>query len=444
MNPLRDALAARPRERARVAVAYSGGTDSTALLHVVAGLFGADHIRALHVCHHLQPAADAWAVQCAAQCNAWGVEFLRLDVAVDFRHQGMEAGARRARYAALAGALAQDELLAVAHHAEDQAETFLSQALRGAGVHGLAGMPVMAGLGAGWLWRPWLAISRDRIVDYLHANQLHWIDDPSNHDRTIMRGYLRTELWPALIGRWPAAATTLSRSARWAAEAAEAVDTLAAIDLERALGSDTTLRLAPLRELTAARVARLLRRWLAEQGSDTPDHRHIDQMLRLLHARQTANACVEFAETAVRCFDGCLFVMRRLGPPPDARLAWDGEEPLALPAEAGQLLVDRPGTSGGIRQRVCFTVCFRQGGERLSDGSGRDTALKNWFQGRRVPPWQRERVPLVYAGDTLVAVAGMWSNPTAEAWPDGVPRVFVWRHSLPDAPLRVVGAKPLG
>jgi tRNA(Ile)-lysidine synthase len=444
VSPLIGALAVPPVDGARIAVAFSGGGDSTALLHAAAAVHGAAHMHALHVCHHLQPQSEDWATHCANVCRGWGIEFTRLDVRVDSAGDGMEAGARQARYAALSDALAEHGLLAVAHHAEDQAETFLSQALRGAGVHGLASMPVVAALGAGWLWRPWLALPRQTIVDYLTAHKLTWIEDPSNQDPAIGRGYLRRKVWPALSGRWPAAATTLSRSARWAAQAAEAIDALAAIDLEQARAPQQTLRLAALARLSPARTSQLLRRWLADVHADPPDHRHLDQIQRLCAARVPASARVVFADTEVRAYDGYLFAMRRLAVPPAGRLAWNGHTRLTLPGDAGQLSVQKCDARGTGSGGAIFQVGFRQGGEWLATGRGSGRLLKDWFTDRRVPPWQRERVPLIYAGKSLLAVGDLWAQPAANTWPGGVPRVFIWRHSLPGMSSRVVDGRPLG
>lgn len=425
MDPLVEALAVLPRDLDRLAVAFSGGSDSSALLHAAIAALGPERVRALHVCHHLQPEAERWASHCVAQANAWGVECSRLDVVVDPVGQGMEAGARRARYQALAEALQGNELLASAHHAEDQAETFLIQALRGSGVRGLAGMPTLSRLAEGWLWRPWLGVTREAIDAYAQAQALCVIDDPTNHDPAIDRGYIRQRLWPALSRRWPAAATTLGRSARWAAEAAEAVQVLAELDLAAVRATSDTLLIDRLLTLSSPRRAQVLRLWIEDAGFNSPDHRHLEQIMRLLNARERASPRVVFGQTEVRRFDHRLFVMRRLPPAPTESLSWSVANTLELPAEAGQLATVDSRATGTLQVR------FRRGGEQLMRADGRRITLKDWFSQQRVPPWLRERMPLVYAGQTLVAVADYWAHPDSGVWPDAVILRFVWRHQWP-------------
>lgn len=425
MDPLVEALALLPRNSDRLTIAFSGGPDSSALLHAAVAAHGPDRVRALHVCHHLQPSAESWALHCGAQAGSMGIACLRLNVVVDHAGQGMEAGARRARYQALAEALGDDEVLASAHHADDQAETFLIQALRGAGVRGLAGMPALCRLGQGWLWRPWLATSRQRIDGYAQAHALQVIDDPTNHDPAIDRGYIRQRLWPALNSRWPAAARTLGRSARWAAEAAEAVQALAEIDLAVARAAHGTLTIDRLLTLSAPRRAQVLRLWLEERDFDCPDHRHLDQIVRSLSANEQASPRVAFGDTEVRRFDHRLFAMRRLPEVPTQTQAWSTDQALQLPAGAGQLAA-RDGQPAAV-----FGVGFRQGGEQLARADGRTITLKDWLSQKRVPPWLRERVPLIYAGPTLVAVADYWAHPDSAAWPQGVIRRFTWGHEWP-------------
>lgn len=429
MEPLVEALAQRPAvldgAPDRLAIAYSGGTDSSALLHAAIAARGPDRVRALHVCHHLQPDAERWAAHCVAQAQAWGVICSRLDVNVDSADRGMEAGARQARYQALAGALSAGEVLVSAHHADDQAETFLIQALRGAGPRGLAAMPASSRLGQGWLWRPWLGQTQAAIEAYAARNALQGIDDPSNQDPSIDRGYIRRRVWPALKTRWPGAATTLSRSAGWAAEAAEAVQALAEIDLAGAHAETNTLAVDPLRALSAARRGQVLRLWIERAGLDCPDHRHVEQIGHMLDAQAHTGPRVVYAQTEIRRFDQRLFVLPRLPPAPAESIFWSTGQTLSLPAGAGRLTAIAPRTG------ATFRVCFRQGGEQLVRADGRRIALKDWFSQHRVPPWLRERAPLIYAGQTLVAVADYWSHPASTVWPTGVVGRFVWRHEWP-------------
>ncbi|GAB3683452.1 tRNA lysidine(34) synthetase TilS [Salinisphaera aquimarina] len=440
MSALLGALRAAPAAATALVVGFSGGRDSTALLHALAQLSPAAlPLRAIHVCHHLQPQAQAWAEHCAARCAEWQVAFTRLDVDVVDTGHGVEAAARTTRYGAIAQTLRPGEVLVTAHHARDQAETFLLQALRGAGVKGLAAMPAYAEFGHGGHWRPWLAIDDAQIDAYVSDNRLSWIEDPSNADPAVDRSYLRASILPALSARWPAFARTLARSAQHAAQAADSIAALAAEDLAAAEDDARALRCDDLRSFDARRRCEVIRLWLARSGRDRPDHRHLEQIEALVDARMAASPCVCFAHTDVRAFDDRLFCMPSLpAEPTGASLAWYPPQPLELPAGCGRLTI-----ASAAEKLAALTVTFRRGGERL--GAADDAPrLKEWLRVARIPPWIRERMPLVYAGDTLVAVAHYWRHPEFERLLGGAAGPVRWDHELPGEPARVVAAEPFG
>lgn len=446
MNPLEAALLSLPEHTGRLVVGFSGGRDSSVLLDMLATARGVPvPVVALHVCHHLDPKAEDWAGFCRQRCRALGVAFVRRDVAVEPADGGLEAAARQARYEAVARYLATDDVFVTAHHAEDQAETVLIQALRGSGLRGLAAMPVEAPLGAGRLWRPWLAIERKAIAARAAAQAVPWIEDPSNDDLQRDRGYLSARVMPALEQRWPAHGRALARVAQRAAEAHEAVETLAAIDLDAVRDPQypDTLNISELAVRPPARRGEVLRRWLAENTAATPDHRHLDEIDRLLTAREHNSPRVGYAGMEVRRFDGRLFVMQTLTAPPDPaqRLAWPRPQTIHLPGDAGVLCLDGPVADTGWPDGL--SIGFRRGGERIAAGV-QTRRLKDLLQSARVPPWVRERMPLIYVGPQLVAIADRWLSP---AWHDLFPGLQVrpvWHHELPGDPVRVVARPPLG
>lgn len=407
----------------KLAVAYSGGLDSTALLRALVERPTELPVRAIHVCHHLQPAAKAWAEACARQAAAWEVGFTCIDVEVEIQGRSLEAAARDARYRALQRELGEGETLITAHHARDQAETFLLQALRGAGPRGLAGMPREAMFGPHMHWRPWLEIGYETIAAYARKSQLNWIDDPSNHDPDIARSFLRETVMPQLRSRWPKADDVLSRSAAHASEAATAIDTLAQIDLERVMESNGTLDARRLGALTAARAKQVVRRWLAVSARDRPDHRHVAAIVELGTSRLAASPCVSFADTEVRLFDGRLHAMTRLSPVGTPfEYEWNGCTPLLLPGGYGAIAIEP-----APRVRLNLKVASRRGGERVASGPAGHRRVKDVLREARVPPWLRERVPLVYYRDTLVAVGDIWRHPhIGQLIRDDI-GAFVWR-----------------
>lgn len=222
---LRSALARLPPGGA-LHVGYSGGLDSTVLLHALAQLPAARArgLVALHVDHGLHPASAAWARHCCGTAAALGVEARVLPVQINRAGRGLEAAARAARHAALAAALPADGVLVLAHHADDQSETVLLKLLRGAGPEGLGGMRALRVLPQGWLWRPLLDLPRETLRGYALAQGLEWIEDPTNADLRHARNRLRHEILPALRRHWPPLDASLAHAARHAQAAADYID----------------------------------------------------------------------------------------------------------------------------------------------------------------------------------------------------------------------------
>ena len=411
---LRARLARLPREPG-LAVALSGGGDSTALLHALAGLRGplVPALRALHVHHGLLPEADDWAERCAALCRELDVPLEVLRVAARPRgREGPEAAARRARYAALAAALVPGETCLTAHHRDDQAETFLLQALRGAGPAGLAAMPPLRRLGRGWLARPLLELPRAALRAHLEAHGLGWAEDPANRDRRLLRARLRHEAMPALEAARPGAAATLARAAAHCAEAAALLEALAGIDLAAVGAGSRTLPVAGLARLEPARARNALRHWIRRAGLPVPGSAQLEAALRMTVAsRGDAAPVFRWPGGELRRHAGALHL---LPPLPEPRLAprrWDLAAPLALPELGGELraepargpgLLDPARVAGGVEVRL------RRGGERLRPwGRAGTRPLKKLLQEAGLPPWERERLPLLVADGAVAAVPGV-------------------------------------
>ena len=410
-----------------LAIAYSGGPDSTVLLHALAHAGHTCPVRAVHVCHNLQPAARAWVAHCREFCNRLGVAFTSLDVQVEPGGEGIEAAARRARYAALGAELQAGEVLVLAQHANDQAETFLLQALRGAGVAGLAAMPAHAPFADGHLWRPLLRVPRVAVLAYGETYALPVVADPSNRDPQLERGYMRTQLWPALSRRWPQAATTLTRAAGWCAEASALVAEVAAADLTQLQDAQQRIAVAPLQQLSRFRQGNVVRQWLGVLGFDAPDHRHVDEILRLLQAREHAGPVVRWRNTEVRLFDAHLHAMRVLPPVPQGwcRQWQPAQDLLHLPPGCGQL---RAEADGDLAQ-LALAVRLRRGGERYHDARrGGTRTLKAFLQEQRIAPWLRQRLPLIYHQGRLVAIADYWQDPALAAQLRVRDLRFIWQR----------------
>lgn len=400
-----------------ILLGYSGGLDSSALLHLLANDANArrNGLRAIHVHHGLHADADAWAAHCQRECAALDVALQVVRVQVDRdAGLGVEGAARAARHRAFAEALGEDEILALAHHRDDQAETFLLRALRGSGSDGLASMRPWRSHARGWLWRPLLDIAQDDLRGYADAHGLRWIEDPGNDDPRFDRNFLRSDVMPLLRERWPAAARNLARSAALSAQSADLLELEDASALLRAMHDARSLDVAALQDIPDERRARVLRRWIEGLALPPLPGSGIERIEgELLGARPDAKACVDWAGTRVQRWRNLLHAGRiREALPRDWAQAWDGDAPLALPTG------DRLELIGTGRFDAALRVHARQGGERIvQPGRGHSHALKHVLQDAGMPPWQRARLPLLseHGGELLAAGDGVLSARMA-AW----------------------------
>ena len=398
-------------------VGYSGGLDSLALLHALASLpeARARGLGAIHVDHGLHADSADWALHCQATAASLQLPLRIVRVAVPReRREGLEAAARAARLDAFRRHLPAGATLVLAHHADDQTETVLLKLLRGAGPEGLRGMRKWRPLGEHALWRPLLALPRTVLQAYANAQALQWIDDPSNADLRHARNFLRHTVLPGLRARWPRLDVAIGHVARWQAAAAEQLDRDTAAALAQLQGLDpATLDWAGWLALGDALRPLTLRAWLRGLDLPAPEHVHIDQLERQLRgAQDDRNPCVGWAGAELRRYRDRLYALAPQSPPPqDWEQAWDGTGTLDLPPGCGRLSL-----SATPQAPLALTVRLRRGGERLRPQTHAHTReLRDLLQQAGVPPWLRGRLPLVYAGGELLAVADLWQTDTAEA-----------------------------
>lgn len=395
-------------------VAYSGGPDSTAVLHALAQLpeARARGLRAMHVDHGLHADSARWATHCHTFCAKLGLA-CEVHVANVDRSSGigLEAAARHARYAIFAEHLQTDERLVFGHHQDDQAETVLLKLLRGAGPEGLGGMRAERPLGRGVAWRPLLDMPRQVLRDYVDAHDLPCIHDPSNDDRQLSRNHLRHEVMPLLTAHWPQAAISITHSAMLCRVAADALqqDWLAAFETLR---DDTTNSLDARGWLALPPAWRdpLLAHWLHAQGLTAPTTAQRRQIEQQCTAQDGQLPCIRWPGTEVHVWKHRLWAMAprdRMTLPTE--VPWRGE---ALALVGGGLLMLEP----AAQLPVTLRVRWRSGGERIKPAGDRHTRdLRALFQSGAIPPWQRDACPLLYEGDELIAVADRWLNARAEA-----------------------------
>lgn len=401
-----------PPVSAPVVAGFSGGLDSTVLLHLLASdqTQRAPGLCAIHVHHGLNDRADVWAEHCQRTCEALDVPLRIVRVTVDRGSGlGLEGAARDARYRAFSDHLPDGGIIALAHHRDDQAETFLLRALRGSGVDGLRGMPAWRRLGRGWLWRPLLSQPRDALLAYARHAGLDWVEDPSNEVAAHDRNHLRRHVMPLLRQRWPHADAMLARSAALCGEAAHllAAGDAAALD-DVSTASPAMIDVPRLLQHPPERRARVLRLWLERLGLPPLPAEGIARIEAGLLG-PAGDTLPEFAwsGSVIRRWRDRLHASRqRAGLPDGFEVTWDGRAPLRLPTGdtlelEGLDIHDSPGAPWPLVVRA------RRGGERITlPGRMHSHELRKVLQERAVPPWVRERMPLVCSPGGTVLAAG--------------------------------------
>ena len=419
-------------------VGFSGGLDSTVLLHALAAApaIRAAGLRAVHVHHGLHADADAWAAHCSAVCAELGVELAVHRVRVDRGGgDGPEAAARAARREAFARELRPGERLALAHHLDDQAETVLLRLLRASGSGGLAAMREQRAFAQGSLWRPLLQVPRARLLAYAQAHGLRWIEDPSNTDESLDRNFLRQRVLPLLRERWPSANEALARSATLLAEEAAALQEEASRRLAMAQTIDPqVLQVHALLGESASWRSRVLRLWIEGLGfPPLPGAAIATIETELLLAAADAQAEYRWAGHVIRRWRDLLHAEAQ-SPALASQWTceWNGAEPLRLPTgDRLELLTASDGTPVlSLEDAPAFRVASRQGGERIVlPGRDHSHSLKHVLQDLGVPPWLRRRLPLLFAQDgELLAAADLAISARLGAWLGERGLFLRWRH----------------
>lgn len=374
-----------------VTVALSGGVDSVTLLHQ---LKARGPVSAIHVHHGLSPNADAWAAFCRKFCKQLGVPLVVKKVTVEKRGDGLEAAARRARYEVFAKADA--DYIALAHNLDDQAETVLMNLLRGAGRRGASGMARESRFRGKTLLRPLLDTPRAEIEAYARRHCLTWVEDESNANEALTRNFLRRRVGPLLEKRFPAWKKSLARAARHIAR--------------HEIGAEE-----------------LLRKFLQTKGLRAPSEARLAEMLKQLTAGG-ARTLIEHDGARLRVYRGRVISEENLSPSAFTSLEWNGESRLKIPQLGGELRFRRARGKGIDASRMPLRVQLRAGGERLQPDARRPRrTLKNLFQEAGVPPWERDRLPLLVCGEDLVWVPGLGVDVRYRAAGNAVGILPEWR-----------------
>jgi tRNA(Ile)-lysidine synthase len=398
-----------------VNIAYSGGIDSSVLLHAasIACLDSGHSLKAVHIDHQIHVDSQQWSQHCVDQCRMLNIPINTICVDVQqFSQHGNEGAAREARYHAFESLLGVNDVLFTAHHADDQVETVLLQLFRGAGVHGLAGCAQTRTLGNALLVRPLLEISRQDIEYYAEQHQLHWRDDPSNHSLLHDRNYLRHEVMPLLHARWQGLRETIGRSSQWQSESSEMLDSLAKLDATDAVDTDYCLSIKKLASLDNVRLKNVLRWWIRGADCLVPSADVLQSVINdAIYSRSDCEACIRWQNNEIRKYREQLY-LKTVNMPHDATLSyqWDLQQSLKIPSLGLELTREQLDQFGvNVSNIEQLTVSFRRGGEVMRPrGRGCQKELKSLFQEQGVKPWERDRIPLLFHNQQLIFVWGYW------------------------------------
>jgi tRNA(Ile)-lysidine synthase len=395
----------------RVCVGLSGGVDSVVLLHLFVQLRQKLQINltAIHVHHGISPHADEWQAFCQRLCGQLNVACAVRKVALDHRAaSGLEAEARAARYQQYAQQ--QVDLIALAHHRDDQAETLMLQLLRGSGVKGLSAMAKYRQLSGqpGYL-RPLLDLDRGEIVDWARAHQLQWVEDESNTDTRYARNFLRRDFLPGLNQRYPAWRECLARSAENLAEASLLLEELAKMDAQHGI-VEQRLYCPYIRQISPARARNLLRYFIAQHGCRMPSQDKLADMLgQIINTQHDNHMAIQHDEHTLYRYQDWVYLIKRLpNIERSAQWRWPAESELLI-LEIGRLEIQQSVGRGIAKEKfVDINVRLRQGGEVIWPDCKRPRRkLKDLLQQSRMPVWQRDRMPLIYSAETLICVPGV-------------------------------------
>ena len=399
------------KNRQSLLVAYSGGVDSTVLLHALTQLKQQQRpdlqLSAIYIHHGLSQNADSWARHCQQQCQIWQVPLIIEKVRLDPMAGNIEQQARNARYQAIYRHLKSDQMLCTAQHLDDQCETFLLALKRGSGPAGLSAMPVESNRHL----RPLLTISRQQIEAYANWHQLTWIEDESNQDDHYDRNFLRLKVLPLINQRWPQFSQMVARSASLCQQQEALINELLDNDFHQLLTTQGQLRLPPLITYSEYKRNAILRMWFRQQGVMMPSQKQLALIWQtVVEAKEDANPKFVLHNKQIRRYQNQLYLLPLYDDTEHLVINWDLTSPLVLPDNIGQL---QSHYQHDLNCRLpqadeAVTVRFHaQGRLQIVNRQG-SRAIKKIWQEHQIPPWMRTRTPLIYYNEQLICAVGVF------------------------------------
>jgi tRNA(Ile)-lysidine synthase len=411
-------------------VGFSGGADSTALLHALSAIQDQleSPVSAIHVNHGLHKHADLWQSQCETFCDQYNIGLVCHRVELKNNSgKGLEAEARHLRYAAMSADLAPGACLLTAHHADDQAETLLLNLMRGSGVDGLSAMPESRPLGNGMLQRPLLAFKTSALRDYLDEQEVKWTEDPSNQHLNHDRNFVRHGIIPLLEQRWPEVSKRLLLTRKAMTDARHLLENLAEAHLEQNLLHPFVLRLSSQFDDDPGLFKLVIRRWTKQSGICSIPAYRLDSFYEQVHHADSDNkVAVRWDGWSLRLYKRQLWLHKDRDIPPCPLVAWPSEQTeLELGSDIGQLVLKQENDKGALPENPIEmkvpTPAFSIGSRIDIKDTGikqgdQHKSLKNLFQQADIPPWFRDCIPLCQQEGELVAMGDWCFNESVTSW----------------------------
>ena len=406
-------------ENLSLCVGFSGGLDSTVLLHLLNQYQKTQaknqsfKLKAIHINHQLQKDADAWSDFCSQFCKNNNIPFQSINVdLVDTKKTGVEAAARNARYQAFSETLSDNDILLTAHHRDDQIETVLLHMLRGSGIEGAAAIDPISKFKHHYLLRPLLNFDRNQLKDYAEKENLQWIEDPSNAEVNFNRNYLRLEVLPLIEKRWPAYRQTIQRFSNNAKSATTVINDYISQDYMHCLnGEKNTLFINTLTQLSLEKRLMIIRYWIKQQNYSMPSESVLLQIHAALTAYDDANPLIEWGDAIVRRYRNEIYLLpRKKISFQNQDYSFDTKKTLTingLGKLGAQKIMGKGISDDYVNAQI--KIIFRQGGEKCQPfGRKGNHSLKKLFQEYAVPPWQREKTPIIMIDNEIAGVVGLF------------------------------------
>ena len=417
-------------------IAFSGGMDSTVLLHVMKNIIDEkSQIRAIHINHNIVDNSKVWTRTCKSICKNFGIDIEIISLEVTHNGYGLEAAARDERYEKLKEKLYKNEYLLTAHHEEDQMETVFLRMARGTGLDGLQGINEKYSFGEGIIFRPMLEVSKTSVMDYAKEHQLKWVEDSSNQDTHFDRNFLRKKIIPQFRERWPSIASSVSRLSQLSAQNIKILNQIAEEDIGP-IANMNELPLAKLLDKSFERANNMLRYIILANGMSIPSMKTLQDGLKEMLDPETDKSVIAWKDYCIRKYKNHLYFLSNSDLEPnkvDVRIPWEIGKTVNLGENIGT--IEATFIHGdGLSIEKCknkLTISYRQGGELIKPiGHRINKSLKNLFQENQILPWMRDKIPLIYYQDELVSVADLWFNQNYVASQNEAGFVVNWHKKM--------------